>query len=664
MRRRSCRILCIVALCALVPVPPVRADAAPLALAVTTAGVVTVADAQLVAAGWTVPLPRERVTLLHHGQMLPLTDTATGFAFLALPNAAPWSRESVYWLTLSPGAAPRAALPTRLPTPLTWEPDGVYDRHQATARGDSWWADELRGSHTVQATLVLPEAVQAGTVLAVQMRATHPGSHAVEVSVDGDALGVLRWRDPPDGAQVVTPTIALPAHAAGVLRIDLALVTSAETILVDAISLPTVLPPALPLASSPLRHATALPIVPLDTDLLVLTPDAFRSALPPLVAAHAARDQRAVVVDVQAVYDAFSFGERDPAAIRALIRQTRPRAVLLVGAGTVALRQAAPARPTLIPPYLVRLAHDGETACDTCYTRLDEGDVLAHSMPAVPIGRLPVTTLAEAQAVVAKTVVALGAPPAGGWRGRVLALADNDVEADGTHDPAGSFPATLEAGLALLPRGMAVTRLYYAPHLRAPDGAFEPDTARLRCRLFRALDGGSSSDLACPPGDAMPSGVALWMYAGHGSPWQWAATSPDAPTPYLWYLYDADARRNGDRLPILLAMTCLSGDFANPVLETTDERLVRWASGGVVASLSASGEGVNGGHARLLRGVLAQLVAATGERTLGAAHLAGLRALAGVAPEVAFTFTVLGDPLVALPFVPQYAVALPLVEGR
>jgi hypothetical protein len=144
--------------------------------------------------------------------------------------------------------------------------------------------------------------------------------------------------------------------------------------------------------------------------------------------------------------------------------------------------------------------------------------------------------------------------------------------------------------------------------------------------------------------------------------WQWASTTPQAPVPSLWYLYDANRLRNGTRLPILLSMTCLSGDFANPILQTNDERLLLRVGGGIVASISSSGEGVNTGHARLMGGMLARLYAASGERTLGAAHLAGLEALGGATPDLAFAFAVLGDPLITAPFVPVSSASLPLVR--
>lgn len=663
MRRVLACAFVVLALTMLVPVasPVHAAVSSPLAVRVSAAGIVSISDAQLIAAGWSQPIPRERVTLTQRGQVLPLADTGSGFAFIGLVNESRWSRESVYWLSIGDVTAPRAALANRVPTPLAWDADLLYERHQLTARSDAWWAGELRGSQTVSATLTLPDAIPAGTTLQLRLRATQVRGHAVSVLVDGQSVGAVSWADAPTGAQVVTRTVSLPAHAAGPLRVDLALASSSDTILVDDFTLPGVYPPATPIIPQLLTQATAIPNDLAGADLLIITHSAFRSALDPLIAAHAKRGQRAAVVDVQAAYDAFSGGERDPEAIRQLIRQVRPHAVLLVGAGTVALRQDAPTRPTFIPPYLIYDIQDGETSCDTCYTRLNNGPPTAQVIPDIPIGRFPVATLAEVQTMVAKTVSNLTAPPLGAWQSRALVLADNDFQADGTPDPAGDFTETAETGLSALPKGLNLTRLYYAPNLSAPNGSFEPDTARLRCRMFRLLDGGRPSDQACSQVDATQSGVALWIYVGHGSPWQWAVTQPTDPTPYLWYLYDADNRRNGDRLPILFSMTCLSGDFANPILQSNDERLVLKSGGGVVASIASAGEGVNTGHARMLRGALAQLYAPMGNRTLGAAHLAGLRALQGATPDLAFSFSILGDPLVVAPFVPVASVHIPMV---
>ncbi|HEU4328096.1 MAG TPA: C25 family cysteine peptidase, partial [Roseiflexaceae bacterium] len=374
------------------------------------------------------------------------------------------------------------------------------------------------------------------------------------------------------------------------------------------------------------------------------------------------------VVDVQTAYDLFSFGERSPEAIRSLIRlaaaqwSPAPQRVLLVGAGTVALRGAPQVgRDTLIPPYLlVDTDPRGEVACDTCYGRLQTEDPRDQLVPDLAVGRLPARTLAEAELLVAKTATALLRPPDGPWQARAVLLADNDREADGTPDPAGPFSATVDQLAAALP-GHGVTRLIYAPD-QPTSSAYDPDAARLRCRLFRLLDGGAASDRACPPNPpGFAPGAALWVYAGHGNQWQWAATSLSAPVPHLVYLYDADARRNGDRLPILLTLTCVSGDWANPTLETIEERLLLRPGGGTVASLGSAGLGVIGAY-----GAFGMVVAAAlGEGAdLGTAHRAGIQAATagGAHRDIAFAYSVLGDPSVRLPWVPRHQVLLPEVR--
>jgi hypothetical protein len=275
------------------------------------------------------------------------------------------------------------------------------------------------------------------------------------------------------------------------------------------------------------------------------------------------------------------------------------------------------------------------------------------------VGRLPAHTLDEAQLLISKTVTALQHPPSGPWRTRAVLLADNDQEDDGTPDPAGPFSTTIETVATSL-SGYALTRLYYAPGWS--NGVFDGDVGRLRCRLFRALDGGEPGDRACapnPPG--FESGAALWVYTGHGGPWQWAFTSLRAPVPYLAYLYDADGLRNGQRLPILLTLTCLSGDWANPELETSEERLLQRAEGGTVASLGSAGLGVNSGHA-VFGAAVAEALAQGSD--LGTAHLVGLRAVTaeGAHADLAFAFSLLGDPSVRLPWRVQQQLWVPEVR--
>ncbi|MFN8567052.1 MAG: C25 family cysteine peptidase [Kouleothrix sp.] len=156
--------------------------------------------------------------------------------------------------------------------------------------------------------------------------------------------------------------------------------------------------------------------------------------------------------------------------------------------------------------------------------------------------------------------------------------------------------------------------------------------------------------------------AALVLYVGHGSIWRWAFTSPTAASPYLVSVYDAGVRTNGARLPLLLSMDCLSGNWANPTEPALDELLLLAGNGGVAAALTPAGSGVNSGHAQLLAGALPLLAAG---QTLGAAQLAGLAAIArsGRDSDLLFSFGILGDPAVRLPAL-QDTLYLPFAAYR
>ncbi len=657
---------------------------------VSTAGLQQIDGGALSAAGWNLSAINPRgIHVWRAGQEVPIelvgtadgrVDPADVIRFVGKLNDSRYSRDATYWLSYDATPGLRGSPQLSPGDPVRWEDDTHYSTRYASVNGDHWFGHELattadRSQATI--TLDLPVSASAGTRLQIALATKAAVPHSLALSLNGRVLTPVSWNSGgPYLATWTLPATILP----GSLQVDLQLTSpgsSTDTALIDSVTLPDVVTTYSPTPATPMvtrglgldpRHGPAAG--QRGASYLIITHSAFRGALDPLIAAHQQRGDIVGVVDVQTAYDAFSFGDRHPEAIRELIRtaiaswQPAPRAVLLVGAGSVRMRVAPQeADPTFIPPYLVNGDPvRGEIACDTCYTRLGAGDVQAQALPDLPIGRFPVRSLADVQALVRKNVTHLTAPPSGIWQSQALLLADNDREPDGSLDPAGSFVTTAETAARLLPRSMQAQRYYFAPDRPIGDGYYR-SSAELRCRLMRALDGGSRHDTACPqlPAGAQ-TGAALWVYVGHASMWQWGVTTPDSTTPYLWYLYDADGRKNGDRLPILLSMTCLTGDWANPTLMTTDERMVLWPTGGAVASLASTGEGVNTAHARLLEGLLPRLFASTGERrSLGEAHLAGLRAVhaAGGHDELAFAFGILGDPDVALPFVASHAIFLP-----
>src|SRR4029079_17964574 len=151
-----------------------------------------------------------------------------------------------------------------------------------------------------------------------------------------------------------------------------------------------------------------------------------------------AQGHRARVIDVQAIYDAWSFGQVAPAAIRDFLRYAAsswdpaPAFVTLVGDGTAdPLNYLKRDDPNFIPPYLAMVdPWIGETACEACYARLDGADPAADPLPDLALGRLTVNSAAELKDVVAKIVSYEVSPLNVSWRSRNVYIADNFRDAN------------------------------------------------------------------------------------------------------------------------------------------------------------------------------------------------------------------------------------------
>lgn len=602
-----------------------------------------------------------------------------------------------------------------------------YDTVYPGDDGDHFFQADLRAGETIPITFTLDGPATSDATLRLSLQGLTPGQHHLHLKLDGTDLPNQppTWSDtatftalvsigagqlaaglhvlalsipagPIDAVLLDSATLSYPAQlrataeqlvfdgAAETRRYTVAGFNGASVLLYDVrdarrpvrLEGATVVDasvvwqdgPAQParyvlLAPGQALHPTIVADAPSNlaqgaADYLILGYGPFLPATAPLAAHYRSRGLRVATIDVQNAYDEFNGGELHPEALRAFLRyayagwaRPAPTYVLLVGDGTYDFRdRLGLGWASYVPPYLADVdPWMIEAACETCYGRVQTDDPRAEPLPDMLVGRLPVRSAAEAGVVVGKTLGYLTAPR-GGWQTTALFLADNYLDENGQPDRAGDFVAMAESAITALPPGVGARRFYYDP---SPSGAGKPSRygtpTALRDAFFRAFD----------------SGAALVTYTGHANYWQWADVAPNTTPPYLWYLYDADARSNGDRLPILLAMTCLTGFFQEPALPTTDERLLTHAGGGIVASLSPAGKGVANGHDLFSRAVIAALYSPDpAARSLGAAQLAGFRAVraSGCCADLTFTYEILGDPALRLSFVPTSATFLPLVR--
>jgi hypothetical protein len=245
-----------------------------------------------------------------------------------------------------------------------------------------------------------------------------------------------------------------------------------------------------------------------------------------------------------------------------------------------------------------------ETASDDWFVDFD-----ADGLPEMAIGRLTVRTAEAASRVVTKLVNYArqggGAKAAGSQR--ALLVADTpDVY---------NFEQVNARVQQHLPASMTVTEV----------------------RRRELGDAASQERIE----EEINAGVALVTYAGHGSYAFWRGD--------LLTVASAHALVNGDRVPVVAAMTCLNGYFADPVQESLAEALLQAETGGAVAVLALSGMTYAAGQATVLE-TWTQLMFADengdARPTLGEAMVKAKAAT--LDPDVRRTWSLFGDPSLRL----------------
>ena len=278
-------------------------------------------------------------------------------------------------------------------------------------------------------------------------------------------------------------------------------------------------------ASKGIVAPVAKTLVKAPPRLLIIGPDAWLSAVAPLVSQRQARGWAVDLIGTQAA-------GATAAAIRTTIRNrylnaaTRPAALLLIG------------DVAQVPCFT-------GTQVDKPNTDLYFGcmDGAGDWQPEFPVGRLSVSSATSLSAVIDKIIVTENAP-SDRWMSRAAFMAseDNHAITETTHN---AVIAT-----RLEPLGYQCDKLYTLSRAATP------------AQVTAAFN----------------EGRALGVYSGHGDTTYWA----DGP---VYYKSDVQALTNQDRYPMIFSFACLTGQYGlNECFAETWLRQPNKAACGVLAS--------------------------------------------------------------------------------
>jgi hypothetical protein len=433
-----------------------------------------------------------------------------------------------------------------------------------------------------------------------------------------------------------------------------------------------------------LAHTPVLFSRTTGADAIYIAPSEFLVALEPLLAYRRTRGYSVISVNVQDIYDAWSFGHVSAPAIRTFLRfahanwTPKPVAVTLVGDGTWDPHDyenkynGGAHISNFIPPYLAYVdPWLREAACENCYAQLDGDDPLTGDNPSgapgdffaadLWIGRLPAHNALEVSDLVSKLIRYEKNNTPEAWRGISLFLADNHVQSlagnDPVFDPAGDFAEVSDQVIQSAPDKLNIQRIYYDPYPKVSDPTHQEP--------WRIADAASARNTGLT---AMSHGAGIVVYNGHSHHWQWARLDSAPELDGLLSLYDPDGFTNNDRFFITLSMTCLTSQFQKPAASGTvlDERTLLNPTGGAIAVWGPAGLSVVHGHDALQRGFFTALKNAPPMTArLGELLEAGYTELLtnnNCCQDALQTFLLLGDPLTPAQVMPINTIHLPLVN--
>jgi hypothetical protein len=323
-------------------------------------------------------------------------------------------------------------------------------------------------------------------------------------------------------------------------------------------------------------------------------------------------------IPFEAVYDQFNFGLPEPLAIQSFVNYVMNewpdslKFILLVGDASYDPRgYISSTEANRLPTFLVQTSFGGETASDVLFVVKDvssnQRDAPIALWPNLAIGRIPARNPDQVKTVVQKTLLYEEKSSKTTSPLNIVAIADGQSD---------TFKYDAQKFLDLFP--VAYNRELFAP----PAGVTD---ANLKILDFFNRD------------------TFLIAYFGHGSINLWGKDR-------LFSIDDVERMKSVDHFPVVINMSCLTGLFTHPKVDSLAEALLWQKDSGAIAVLAPTSLTLPYDQSYLSDAIVTQLTSGK-DLTLGQILQNARLEVPSTEPssqDVLLTFLLFGDPALHL----------------
>ncbi len=311
----------------------------------------------------------------------------------------------------------------------------------------------------------------------------------------------------------------------------------------------------------------------INRQLLIVSAPEFREQAELIAAFHQQEDNLSVYVTEPAdIYNEFSSGARDPAAIRDFVRhvylnsdaENRVKYLLLFGDGSYDNKSDHRNNTNRIPTYQSwnSLNPINSYVTDDFYGLLDTNEGEASGLIDIGIGRIPSNTVNEAEIVTGKILAYYDTATYGDWRSKLCFVGDDEDNNIHMRD-ANSLTEYIDTANP----SFHIQKIFLDAYkqVSSPSGEAYPD-------VNKAIN------------EAIKSGILIFNYTGHGN--ERGLAHED-----ILGINDIQTWNNRNKLPLFITATCEFSRFDDIAKDNSGE-ITRKTSAGEHVILTENGGGI------------------------------------------------------------------------